>query len=96
VPDWKEWACIDGRCQIHQGEQATGAGIYHPATFSPSFVESNGMVMTNTIGRAELAAVTATILHKLQIAIDSLLSLQKIRKHLLYPELQRHHVQGDL
>jgi len=46
------------------------------------------MGMTNTVNRAELAAITAAILHgHSQIATDSLSSLHQIRKHLLYPEL---------
>jgi len=70
---------------------------YHPATSTPSFVESNGMGITNTINRAELAAITAAILHgHSHIATDSLSSLHQIRKHLLYPELHCHHVQGDI
>ncbi len=69
----------------------------HPATSIASFVLPNGMGITNTIGRAELAAFTAVILHShSQIATDSLSSLHQIREHLLYPELHRHHVQGDI
>ncbi len=69
----------------------------HPATSTPSFVEPNGMGITNTINRAELAAITAAILHDhSHIATDSLSSLHQIRKHLLYPELHRHHEQGDI
>ncbi len=55
------------------------------------------MGITNTINRAELAAITAAILHGHSlIATDSLSSLHQIRKHLLYPELHRHHVQRDI
>jgi len=73
----------------------TVAGTYHPATSPPSFVEPNGMGITNSINRTELAAITAAILHcHSHIATDSLSSLHLIRKHLLYPELHRHHVQG--
>jgi len=72
----EEWAYTDGSCQIHQGQQVTGAGTYHPATSTPSFVEPNSMGITNTINRAELAAITATILHgHSHIATDSLSSL---------------------
>jgi len=54
------------------------------------------MGITNTIGRAELAAVIAAILHgHSYIVIDSLSSLHQIRNHLLYPELHHHHLQGD-
>ncbi len=75
----------------------TGAGTYHPATSTPSFVEPDGMGITNTINRAELAAITAAILHgQSHIAADSLSSLHQIRKHLLNSELHRHHEQGDI
>jgi len=72
----------------------TGAGTYHPATSTPSFVEPNGIGIRNTINRAELAAITAAILHgHSHIATESLSSLHQIRKHLLYLELHRHHLQ---
>jgi len=97
VPDWKKWAYTDGSCQIHQGKRVTGAGTYHLATSTPSFVEPNRLANTNTINRAELAAITAVIFHDhSHIATDSISSLHKIRKHLLYPELHCHHVQGDI
>jgi len=55
------------------------------------------MGITNTVGRAELAAITAAILHgHSHIATDSLLFLHQIKKQLLYPELHRHHLQGDI
>jgi len=93
VSDWKEWAYTEGSCQINQGKEVTGAGTFHPATPTPSFVEPNSMGITYTINRVELAAITAAIVHgHSHIATDSLSSLHQIRKHLLYPELHRHHV----
>ncbi len=85
----------------------TGAGTYHPRRYSEvlrgrsptstsSFVEPNGMGITNAINRAELA-ITATILHgHSHIAADSLSSLHQIRKHSLHPELHGHNVHGDI
>jgi len=101
VPDWKKWAYTDGSCQIHQGISGRCRYIryvtYHPATSTSSFVEPNGMGITNTINRAELAAITDAILHgHSHIATDTLSSLHQIRKHLLYPELHRHHVRRDI
>ncbi len=96
MPDWKKWASRDGSCQIYQGKQVTGAGTYHPDTPTPSFVESNKMGITNTIGKAELTAITAAILHsRSYIATDIISSLTQIRKCLLFLQLHRHHVQGD-
>jgi len=57
------------------------------------------MVITNTIARAELAAITAATLHGHILPLishDSLLFLHQIRNHLLYPERHCHHVQGDI
>jgi hypothetical protein len=58
-------------------------------------VEPNGAGLTNTIGRAELAAIAAALTHDhTHIATDSLTSLHRIRKQMLYPEKHRHYVQG--
>ncbi len=95
-PDWKEWAYTDGSCQIHQGKR-DGRRHIAPCYLYSQLVEANGMGITNTINRAELAAITAAVLHgHSRIATDSLSSLHQIRKHLLYPELHRHHIHGDI
>jgi len=53
------------------------------------------MGITNTINRAEMAAITAAILHvHSHFAFDSLSFFHQIRKLLLHPELHCHHVQG--
>eukprot|EP00983_Pelagomonas_calceolata_P014354 457331-Pelagomonas_calceolata.AAC.1 len=64
---------------------------------SQNLVEPNGAGSTNTIRRAELAAIDAALTHKYtHIATDSLSSLHQLRKQkILYPEKHRHHVQGD-
>jgi hypothetical protein len=41
-----------------------GAGVYHPSTGNSSLVEPNGAGLTNTIGRAELAAIAAALAHE--------------------------------
>jgi len=70
-----------------KGWQVTGADTYHPATATASYVKPNGTGITNTIGRAELATITAAILHGHSHNVtDSLSSLHKIRERLLYPE----------
>ena len=54
------------------------------------------MGITNTISRAELAAIAAAIIHGYSnIATDSLTSLHQIKKQLSHPNLHRHHIQGD-
>eukprot|EP00983_Pelagomonas_calceolata_P023369 735773-Pelagomonas_calceolata.AAC.1 len=59
-------------------------------------VELNGAGITNTICRAELAAVVAAITHPFShIATDSLTSLHQIRKQLINPEKHKQHIQGD-
>ncbi len=67
------------------------------STGNSELVEPNGAGTTNTIGRAEMAAMAAAIAHSHNhVATDSLTSLHQIRKQLLYPEKHRHHVQGDI
>jgi len=39
------------------------AGVYHPSSGNSNLVESNGAGITNTVGRAELAAVAAAFAH---------------------------------
>jgi len=71
--------------------------VYHPSTKSINLVEPTGAGLTNTIGRAELAAIAAAVTHDHNcIGTDSLDSIHQIRKQLLYPEKHRHHVQKDL
>ncbi len=95
--DWKSWTYTDGSCHIQEGKTSVGAGVYHPGSGNSSLVEPNGAGITNTIGRAELAAIAAAITHDhTHTATDSLISLHQIRKQLLCPEKNRHHVQGDL
>ncbi len=82
---------------ISKKKQFFGEGVYHPSLGNSNLVELNGAGITNTIGRAELAAIVAAITHDhTHIATDSLTSLHHIRKQLLYPEKHRHHFQGDL
>jgi hypothetical protein len=51
----------------------------------------------NTISRAELAAIaTAVTLGYSHIATDSLTSLHQIKKQLSHPNLNLHHIQGDV
>eukprot|EP00983_Pelagomonas_calceolata_P081272 1155505-Pelagomonas_calceolata.AAC.1 len=63
VPEWRTWAFTDGSCHIQNGKQEVGAGDYCPLTNSKKFVEPNGAGITNTICRAELAAIAAAITH---------------------------------
>jgi ribonuclease HI len=55
------------------------------------------MGITNTILRAELAAIATAVIHGYtHIATDSLTSLHQIKKKLSHPNLYRHHIQGDV
>ena len=55
------------------------------------------MGITNTISRAELAAIAAAVIHGYShIATDSLTSLNQIKKELSHPNLHHHHIQGDV
>jgi len=84
---------------IQEGKTFVGAGVYHPSSGNSNLVEPNGAGITDTRGRAELAAIAATITHDHNhIATDNLSSLKQIKEQLLYPEKHLHHdhVQGDL
>eukprot|EP00983_Pelagomonas_calceolata_P014723 467545-Pelagomonas_calceolata.AAC.1 len=64
---------------------------------SKNLIEPIGAGITNTIGRAELAAIPAAHTHKYtHLAMDSLSSLHQLRKQILYPKKHRRHVQGDV
>eukprot|EP00983_Pelagomonas_calceolata_P061817 1146992-Pelagomonas_calceolata.AAC.1 len=85
VPDWRTWAYTGGSCQIQNGKQEIGAGVYCPLTDSTKSIELNDSGITNTMCRAELAAISAVITHSVcirgsysHIASDSLISLHQI------------------
>ena len=55
------------------------------------------MGITNTISRAELAAIAAAVIHGYShIATDSLTSLHQVKKQLSHPNLHCHHIQGGV
>jgi len=77
--------------------QDTGSGVYHPHLNVSHYVNPKGMGITNTILRAELAAIAAAVIHGYShIATDSLTSLHEIKKQLSHPNLYRHHIQRDV
>eukprot|EP00983_Pelagomonas_calceolata_P054447 1143692-Pelagomonas_calceolata.AAC.3 len=56
----------------------------------------NGAGITNTICRAELAAIAAAIMHSYaHIASDNLTSLHQVCTQLFYPEKHKQQIQGD-
>ena len=60
-------------------------------------VNPRGVGITNTISRAELAAIAAAIIYGYsRIATDSLTSLHQNEKQLSHPNLHHHHIQGDV
>eukprot|EP00983_Pelagomonas_calceolata_P057405 1145049-Pelagomonas_calceolata.AAC.3 len=64
---------------------------------SKNLVEPNGARITNTIGRAELAAIATALANGYtHIATDNLSSPHQLRKQILYPEKHRRHAQGDV
>jgi ribonuclease HI len=97
VKDWKSWAYTDGSCKVQNGTPVIGAGVYHPNSNKISMVDPAGDGITNDVGRAELAAISAALTQDYKtIATDSLTSLFQSRKQVLYPEKNRHHVQRDV
>jgi ribonuclease HI len=61
-------------------------------------VNIRGVGLTNTISRAELAAIAAVIIHGYShfIATDSRTSMHQIKLQLSHPNLHSHHIQGDV
>jgi hypothetical protein len=97
VKDWRDWTYTDGSLQKNEVGQDTGSGVYHPRLNVSHFVNPKGMGITNTISRAELAAIAAAVIHGYaHTATDSLTSLHQIKKQLSHPNLHRHHIQGDV
>jgi hypothetical protein len=95
-PNCKLWAYTDGSC-IGKARNFIGTGIYRPQTKAECYVDSGGVGMTNTINRAELTGIAAVHTNKYtQIATDSACSLSQIRKQLLFPKMQRDHIQNNL
>jgi hypothetical protein len=97
VKDWRDWTYTDGSLQKNEKGQDTGSGVYHPHLNVSHYVNPKGMGITNTISRAELAAIADAVIHGYShIATDSLTSLHQIKKQLSHPNLHRHHIQGDV
>ena len=63
VKDWRDWTCTDGSLQKNEVGQDTGSGVYHPHLKCFHYVSPKGMGITNTISRAELAAIEAAVIH---------------------------------
>jgi len=88
---------MEASLQKYEVGQDTGSDVYHPHLNVFRYVNPKGMGITNTISRAELAAIAAAVIHGYShIAIDSLTSLHQIKKQLSHPNLHRHHIQGDV
>jgi hypothetical protein len=97
VKDWRDWTYTDGSLQKNGVGQDTGSGVYHPHLNVSHCVNPKGIGITNTISRAELAAIAAAVIHGYShIATDSLTSLHQIKKQLSHANLHRHHIQGNV
>ena len=77
-----DWTYTDGSLQKNEVGQDTGSGVYHPHLNVYHYVNPEGTSITNTISRAELAAIAAAaVTHGYShIATDSLTSLHQIKK----------------
>jgi len=81
ITDWKSWTYTYGSCHIQEGNTVIGAGVCHPSSGNSNLAKQNGAGVTNTIGRAELAAIAAAIKHDYnRIATESPTSLHQIGK----------------
>ena len=73
VKYWWDWTYTDGSLQKNEVGQDNGSGVYHPHLNVSHYVNQKGMGMTNTISRADLAAIAAAVIHGYShIATDSL------------------------
>ena len=63
VKDWRDWTYTDGSLQKNEVGQDTGSGVYRPHLKYFHYVNPKGMGITNTISRAELAAIAAAVIH---------------------------------
>jgi len=97
VKDWRDWTYTDGSLQKNEVGQDTGSDVYHLHLNVSHYVNPKGMGITNTISRAELAAIAAAVIYGYShIATDSLTSLHQVKKQLSHPNLHCHHIQGDV
>jgi len=93
----RQGPCQGGQLGCKDAREDTGSGVYHPHLNVSHYVNPKGMGTTNTISRAELAAIAAAVIHVYShIATDSLTPLHQIKKRLSHPILHRHHIQGDV
>ena len=63
VKGWRDWTYTDDSLQKKEVGQDTGSGVYHPHLNVSHYVNTKGMGITNTISRAELAAIAAAVIH---------------------------------
>jgi hypothetical protein len=63
IKDWRDLTYTDGSLQKNEVGQDTGSGVYHPLFNVSHYVNPKGMGITNTISRAELAAIAAAVIH---------------------------------
>jgi hypothetical protein len=83
LKDWRYWTYTDGSLQKYKEGQDIGSGVYHPHLNISHYVNPRGAGITNTISRAELAAIAAAIIHGYShIATDSLTSIHQIKTQL--------------
>jgi hypothetical protein len=93
VKDWRDWTYTDGSLQKNEVGQDTDSGVYHPHLNVSHYVNPKGMGITNTISRAELAAIAAAVIHGYShIATGNLTSLHQTKKELSHPNIHRHHI----
>jgi len=63
VKGWRDWTYTDGSLQKNEVGQDTVSGVYHPHLNVSHYVNPKGMGITNTISRADLAAIAAAVIH---------------------------------
>jgi ribonuclease HI len=105
-PRWDQdifTAFTDGSCAQAKTRNFCGAGIYLPTPGRRITLDPRGVGETNTINRAELAALQGAthpdvvpLTQDVHIFTDSKCSQLQINKYLLHPEAFRHHLHRDM
>ena len=67
VKDWRDWTYTDGSLQKNEVGQDTGSVVYNPHLNVSHYVNKKGMGITDTISRADLAAIYNSCSHTMSL-----------------------------
>ena len=101
VRNWWTWTYTDGSCRTDkEGKQSIGAGVFKVSPEGQQLallINPGGEELTNTITRAEVAAVVMALIHgATHIGVDSMAAIYQIWKAAKEPQKMRCHKHIDL